>query len=529
MMNSSNSQTEHQDYSSILKQREQEYAQQAVDRFVRRFEPSYRRLVYYAALPLVLTPELVNYLRNQFLREENVPWVAEVDLLLSDLCSQVGHELYAMDTAVRAYALSAMRQEVGIKRMQDVARLLISYVQQLSRTNPYIGKHELQAQQWAAMAYLDDKREDAVREIAESFRNSVASADETARGVSAMADRAEMLRLSRLVQKLSPELKQYSDLVEYAKYVTQLLTDPARMRREDLYRKREVLGEELPELGRLAPQPEEKPGEWTDPLIGMEFVWVPAGRFQMGQTEVDREYLIQELGKEKYKEYGYYKELPRHEVHVDGFWMGKYPVTQGQWLEMMGENPSYFAESPRPRNEEELGEDWRNHPVEQVSWDNVQEFLRKLNEKLVGTTSEVAPIFRLPSEAEWEYPCRAGAETMFCFGDDIEQLKDYAWYGEYWEGTTHPVGQLKSNAWGLYDMHGNVWEWCADPWHDNYEGTPENGRVWEEKRDTYLRLLRGGAWLDDPMDLRCACRHWGWHSPWDNGRGFRLVRSCGGQ
>jgi len=112
----------------------------------------------------------------------------------------------------------------------------------------------------------------------------------------------------------------------------------------------------------------------------------------------------------------------------------------------------------------------------------------------------------LPTEAEWEYACRAGSATIWHFGDDPAQLPNYAWYGENSDKKTHQVGQLQPNAWGLYDMHGNVWEWCADTWHGNYTGAPTNGSVWGNLDDEKANLLRGGAWSGLPCNCRSACR-----------------------
>lgn len=199
-------------------------AKHIVDRFVGQFgaPKPYRKLAWYAAIPLVLTPELLNYLRNTFLRGE-VPWVAEVDLLLSEVCQLVGYELYAMDTEVRAYLLSEMRTQLGVERMQDVARLLIHYVRHLSQTNPLVAEHQLQAQQWAAMVYLDEHREQAVREIAEAFRNSAIDGIPAALPSVGVIDHAEFARLSLITQKLAPELIAYPDLVQYAQQIGQML------------------------------------------------------------------------------------------------------------------------------------------------------------------------------------------------------------------------------------------------------------------------------------------------------------------
>ena len=254
-----------------------------------------------------------------------------------------------------------------------------------------------------------------------------------------------------------------------------------------------------------------QPGDlWTDPPTGMEFAWIPDGYFQMGQTEADKRYLLQTFSEEDYKKY-FARELPLHDVQLNGFWMGKYQVTQAQWQEMMGENPSWF-------DDERIGRDTSNHPVENISWDGIQKFLRKLNDK-AGTE-----MYRLPSEAEWEYACRAGTRTIWSFGDNPEQLDKYAWYDKNSGGKTHPVGQLQPNAWGLYDMHGNVWEWCADPWHDNYQGAPKDGSVWNADGGSPSRVLRGGSWYNDPWYCRCAVRYW--YNPVRrfHVNGFRVVR-----
>ena len=160
--------------------------------------------------------------------------------------------------------------------------------------------------------------------------------------------------------------------------------------------------------------------------IGMEFVLIPAGTFQMGSNDGDSD------------------EKPVHTVRLSRpFYLGKYEVTQAQWEAVMGNNPSQFKGDS-------------NRPVEQVSWDDVQEFIRRLNTKESGAR------YRLPTEAEWEYAARAGSTTAYSFGDGVGQLGQYAWYDGNAGNTTHPVGQLQPNAWGLYDMHGNVWEWVQD-------------------------------------------------------------------
>ena len=198
--------------------------------------------------------------------------------------------------------------------------------------------------------------------------------------------------------------------------------------------------------------------------VTMEFVLIRPGSFMMGS----------ERGGDDQK--------PVHKVRIaKPFYLGKYEVTQEQWQAVMGANPSSFK---GPKN-----------PVEQVSWEDCETFLRKLGEKAGGAG------FRLPTEAEWEYACRAGGTTEYCYGDDQAGLGEYAWYNDNSGGTTHRVGQKKANAWGLYDMHGNVWEWCSESYGSETEGeVSDPTRAAGGERHT----LRGGSWANDPSNVRTA-------------------------
>jgi|694.fasta_scaffold87258_6 formylglycine-generating enzyme required for sulfatase activity len=226
--------------------------------------------------------------------------------------------------------------------------------------------------------------------------------------------------------------------------------------------------------------------------IELEMIIIPAGTFTMGSDEYDRE-------------------KPQHQVNLQEFYLGKYPVTQEQYQAVMGNNPSNFKDNPK-------------NPVEQVSWDDAQEFCKKLNQLIVGKD------FRLPTEAEWEYACRAGTQTRYYFGDDAAKLGDYGWYDENSDSKTHAVGQKKPNDWGLYDMSGNVWEWCEDPYHDSYANKPENiknngNTIWSSS-DTSSRLLRGGSWLYDSRNC-CSAIRYGYNADVRNiNIGFRLAVSA---
>ncbi len=158
-----------------------------------------------------------------------------------------------------------------------------------------------------------------------------------------------------------------------------------------------------------------------------------------------------------------------------------------------------------------------NLPVEQVSWNDVQEFIKKLNEK-EGTNK-----YHLPSEAEWEYAARAETATRYSFGDDESKLDDYAWYESNSGSKTHEVGQKKPNPWGLYDMHGNVWEWVQDNWHDSYKDAPTDGSSWENGSG-YFRVIRGGSWRNSAVGCRSANRTDRDQCARNYFLGFRLVR-----
>jgi len=199
------------------------------------------------------------------------------------------------------------------------------------------------------------------------------------------------------------------------------------------------------------------------------FVWISPGEFMMGSND------------------GSSDEKPVHRVVIrKGFWLGKYGVTQGEWESVMGSNPSHFKGNSRL-------------PVEGVCWNDVQDFIRKVN-------SRTGKRFRLPSEAEWEYGCRAGTTTRYSFGDDERLLGKYGWFDGNSGKQTHPVGEKQPNGWGLYDMHGNVWEWCSD-WYDGgyYGKSPESDPQGPSSGGN--RVVRGGSWSHIPHGVRSANRY----------------------
>ncbi len=234
----------------------------------------------------------------------------------------------------------------------------------------------------------------------------------------------------------------------------------------------------------------EAAGNKTPKSMAIPMVVIPAGMFMMGASA-----LIVDADGINNKH-----EMPQHRVTLNAFELGQTEVTQGQWKMVMGDNPS---------KAKECGE---RCPVEKVNWEDVQLFLQKLNAK-TGKT------YRLPTEAEWEYACKAGQETQYCGSNDVNAV---AWYDANSDNRVHPVGEKKPNAFGLYDMSGNVYEWVQDGWHDGYEGAPTDGSAWEGKKD---RMTRGGAWNDLVKGTLASFRFA--ESPSTRGSylGFRLART----
>ncbi|MGP1383934.1 MAG: SUMF1/EgtB/PvdO family nonheme iron enzyme [Thainema sp.] len=259
------------------------------------------------------------------------------------------------------------------------------------------------------------------------------------------------------------------------------------------------------------------PTAFVEPLgngVGLEMVPIPAGSFWMGQTEVERQEILKLISEEDYQKYCA-RELPRHQVNVSAFYIGKFAVTQAQYEAVMGTNPATHSDAKFVAP---------NKPVINVSWHDAVKFCEKLSQQ---TKRE----YRLPSEAEWEYACRAGTETPFYFGETISTdlanyNGDYTYgsgvKGEYRRQTT-PVGSFPANAFGLFDMHGNVIEWCLDHFHQNYQNAPTDGSAWIVDGKGDRRILRGGSWYDHPGHCRSAYRVYDDPRVSSSTFGFRVV------
>jgi formylglycine-generating enzyme required for sulfatase activity len=426
-----------------------------------------------------------------------------------------------------------------------------------------------QNQQWLALAYL--KPSQAVNEIKQLLEEAIKN-----------NNRVRLVRLTALLENISAALADYEPLL--------LLNEPiAAYSRDEETRQKHLIDKvadivpynenlflftaETVLVNQEGKVIERKPvkayfydenlaevGNRKEAQNYIPMMYIPQGEFWMGTEDEEIERLVKKFNWE-----GFRRERPRHRVTVSSFYMGRYPITQAQWRAVasrtdlkvekdLDPDPSYFKDPPKPPLEREASDSppfegarggsptrW-DRPVEQVSWYDAVEFCARLS-KLTGKE------YRLPSEAEWEYACRAGTTTPFHFGETITgELANYdarETYadepkGEYRRQTT-PVGQFPPNAFGLYDMHGNVWEWCLDPWHENYQGEPpRDGSVWDENNndnryqsllistkelltDERYRVMRGGSWLISPNLCRSALRNWNFPVDRSNYDGFRVA------
>jgi formylglycine-generating enzyme required for sulfatase activity len=336
----------------------------------------------------------------------------------------------------------------------------------------------------------DDIGELMIRWIIDEFKKD--------HGIDLSNDKMALRRLKEAAEKAKIELSSVMETEINLPFITADQSGPkhlvmkltrARFERKGLLQMKEA---RMPTPVVVTPPRQEKAPprklveSFTDDLNGvpLEMIFVPGGSFKMGSPE----------GK------GYPVEWPQHDVTVPGFFIGKFQITQAQWQAVMGNNPSHFKGDPAL-------------PVENILWKDSKRFCAKL-EKMTGKA------YHLPSEAEWEYACRSG--TTGSYAGDLDAM---AWYEKNSGNKTHPVGQKRPNAFGLYDMHGNVCEWCEDVWHGNYEDAPTDGSSWLSG-DSSQRVVRGGSW--DSIALICCSAFRGGfdYSVRDHSLGVRVVVSA---
>ncbi|WUR15577.1 SUMF1/EgtB/PvdO family nonheme iron enzyme [[Empedobacter] haloabium] len=375
----------------------------------------------------------------------------------------------------------------------------------------------------AQAAALEKLKQDQVRRALEKQRRLEAEAQ--------AAERKERLRQQLLARREADAQKARQAEEEKQRKAAQLKAEAAyraeqeRHRREQAARHAAELAAQLPTPGSPVADPS---GVLRDPFVdgsgnGPDLVLIPTGRFEMGAHEYEHAQALKAGAQRAWLE----REKPPHWVGIErSFALGRYPVTVGEWRRFVratGWQPKldFDWEHPGFRQDDD-------HPVVGISWYDAQDYLNWL---CVMT----GQVYRLPSEAEWEYACRAGSKTAFSFGNEIATTQaNYDGNFNYGAGVkgearggTTKVGSFPPNPWGLYDMHGNVWEWVQDPVHDNYAGAPVDGSAWEQGGDPSRRVLRGGAWLYQPRYLRSAVRN-GYSAFLSNDVvGFRVARRIG--
>ncbi|MBA3920871.1 MAG: formylglycine-generating enzyme family protein [Nostocaceae cyanobacterium] len=508
-----------------------ELAVREVLAFERRFGSQHLLLACHVALPLILTSELVNLIHLNFLDQAQIPWIAEVDFLLSPLCRPIDEGLYEVEPAVREVLLVELENKFGWERTRELAKFLQFY---LDHQSPQQREDVFYTQSWIAQAYIDPDR--VVEELTNWRSDSLTVSDLLPLHV----------QLATTLEILAEPLERTSRQAEY-----QYLVHDSRVLAHLLYGDEVKKSEIQKEVALLSPVMV----RWlsgTDtsvmpPLQILEFdvVTVEVERSQHQQNVIihrhrhQNQYFAEDLGgvtlemlKIKSGEFlmgsptteaeRFSNEGPNHWVKVAPFFMSNYPITQRQWQavaalpmvnRLLDPDPSHFKGSSRP--------------VEQVSWYATVEFCDRL-------TAATGREYRLPSEAEWEYACRAGTTTPYHFGETITpELANYdgnyiygaGSKGEYREQTTTVNHFGVANAFGLYDMHGNVYEWCADHFHNNYEGAPADSRIWIDLDNKY-RVSRGGSWVYYPRNCRSAFRLRNVPDHQNYNLGFRVVVSC---
>ncbi|MCL1472928.1 SUMF1/EgtB/PvdO family nonheme iron enzyme [Argonema antarcticum] len=462
--------------------------------------PAYLNLAFHGAFPLAITPDLLYYLRENFVAD--LPWIAVPDLLLSRLFESIGGKLYQMDSGVRHLLLKALKIRFGNDRLNELSEALLVYLQQGLEESIADAEELGENPDWIALGYT--KPTELAKQLAQKLEKSLTSKNEnkikTASLVATFAEPLAELEFQPLLKLARGLARQGRGYEEGAQEIFEQL--PVELNIEGVKLKvpgkRGIPLETFPfETVTVNPKGEiihreTKQARYLTENIGkttLEMVYIPGGSFTMGSPETEKD--------------SYDDEKPQHPVTIKPFLMGKYPVTQAQWK----------AVAALPQINRELDPDpskfkGDDRPVEMVSWDDAVEFCHRLSQYSHKT-------YRLPSEAEWEYACRAATITPFHFGETITtDLANYDGNNTYGQGPkgiyrqkTTPVGSFKvANAFGLYDMHGNVWEWCADHWYSNYELAPNDETIWLSSDEISNRLLRGGSWGLNPRYCRAAFR-----------------------
>jgi formylglycine-generating enzyme required for sulfatase activity len=518
-------------------------AQQRISVFQHNYGTAAIDLACHAAFPMALTSELVYCLRENFADLKSVPWYAAADVVQSGLCNPIGYDLYEMSPEVRSELLKMLTAKFKQQRIEELEALMGDYIlNQLDleqQKSDLLGIESKQRSRilgdvphWTTLCCLNPgKAKDTIRQELQRIYHS---SERDRLHLSAMTESYGNLIGSPILLEWADALaddklieSEWTDwAAQYGIKLTPQVVQVARIRFDDeplppetnrdpnLLRTFEFTVVKLNVQGKEKQRVIKQASYFIEPLeegiTPLELVAIPGGEFMMGSLDE----------KERHED-----ERPQHLVKVPPFFMAKYPVTQSQWRYVATSLPQVQRKlAPEPSKFK--GDDL---PVEQVSWLDAVEFCQRVS--IVS-----GRICRLPTEAEWEYACRAGTTTPFHFGETISTAVanydgNYTYgrgkKGEYREQTT-PVGSFGvANDFGLFDLHGNVWEWCEDHWHENYEGAPINGSSWLDldAAEDAFRVLRGGSWFDNPGLCRSAFRFRNLADIRDFNVGFRVVYS----
>jgi formylglycine-generating enzyme required for sulfatase activity len=512
-------------------QRAEEIAQ-TLAAFQARFSEAHVHFAYHAAFPVALTPHLTYCLWANFQTDTEhqnlqVPWIAVADVLLSSLCQEVGHELYEMSVEVRNYLLDQMvaHPRFGQKRVEALAHFLLSYVQhELNQAKPSI-RNLAQSQRWTALAHVYPE------EVAHDLAATVSQLK--------LNDKTEWLRMAALAETIAKPLQQayFESLLTYLQGMRELVRGD-QSQAESTLQSLPTSNSRMVTAGVILPVPEFQEAGWTmEPIVSQAPVlqslnvetaklirqprWLNLGtRWEVERWEQQTQLFYEKLENQitlemvvipqghylrgSDRQEGDYRERPQHAVSIASFFLSRFPITQAQWRAVAQTQKVRLELNPDPSQFK------GDHlPVEHITWFEAIEFCERLQ-------LQTGKPYRLPSEAEWEYACRAGTTTPFHFGATLSpQLASYDSSQRYRSSPggrsrqqTFKVGfRRAANAFGLEEMHGNVWEWCADHWYDDYSNAPNDGSVRMTDQRFSPRVIRGGSWESEPKICRSAYRN----------------------
>jgi formylglycine-generating enzyme required for sulfatase activity len=517
--------------------------------FEQRYGTETLQLSRCAAFPMALTSDLMYCLREniqQFGMLANVPWYAISDVLLSTFCTRVGHDLYEMRPAARIELLKGLKPQ----QLEKLSDFMSEYIVMSLHDSPYRLKLLGDRPKWTVLACLRQ-----IDELLQEIKKDLSLLWEQGENAdlfhwSEMIEHYGELSGQPILTKIANDIAA-GNLIEYKK--------PDYTKWAEKYGIKLITQQVL--VGKIrfsdAPEPQPiKPLEFCDPNVLKDFeftvVTVNEQGIEQSRQQRDSRYFIEPLGDiadpqvpclemveipggefmmgspddelERFDD-----ESPRHLVQVPPFFMSKYQVTQSQWKAVFAMDKVEIDLDSAPS--QFTGE---NLPVESVSWLQAQEFCARVTRSAERKNGNIKWVCRLPTEAEWEYACRSGTTTPFHFGENISasfaNYRGSSTYGQGREGVyqekTSFVGSFDvANNFGLYDMHGNVWEWCLDNWHDNYEDAPNDGSAWinSKENNDNTHVLRGGSWFVNPNGCRSAFRFRDITDFFNDGVGFRVV------